>query len=129
MRILLALMAVLMVAATVAAGTPAPGTHAQATQVLVLDDDAIDNGSASIEELAATLPPPMDDPARLVNDDIASYTVSQALPIPPGTVLTLPSGQAGDEGFFSLPPSLPFTLADYLNGLIPQSALDPVDGV
>ncbi len=110
---------------------PAAGTLAVEGPVtaLVVDDETIDNGIPAIEALAATLPSPLNDPAVLVNDDIASETLALALPIPAGTEITLPSGQAGDEGLFALPVSLPFLLGDYIGGLVPQTALDPVDGV
>lgn len=66
---------------------------------LLLDADAIDTDTPAIEALADMMGV---DPASLVNDAIADKGVRAVLPIPVGTVLALPTGQVGDEGWFAL---------------------------
>ena len=66
---------------------------------VLLDGDAIDTDTPAIETLANMLGV---DPASLVNDSIADKGVRAALPIPVGTVMDLPAGEVGDEGWFVL---------------------------
>ena len=66
---------------------------------LLVDAETIDTDTPSIEALADGMGV---DPADLVNDAIADKGVRDVLPIPVGTVLTLPTGQVGDEGWFAL---------------------------
>ena len=66
---------------------------------LLLDPEAIDKDEPAIEALADLLDV---DPGDLINEDIADKGVRDVLPIPVGTVLTLRTGEVGDEGWLAL---------------------------
>ena len=66
-----------------------------AATFLLIDEDSIDKDVLAIEALD-------DGSGDLINDAIADKGVRVVLPIPVGTVLTLPAGEVGDEGWFAL---------------------------
>jgi hypothetical protein len=94
--------------------------------LIIIDEETIDNGRFSVEWFADMHGVA---PDFLVNDDDPTEVGNPPLRwnvLFPGDVVVLPGGQVDEEGFFALPPDTPFTLADYVAGTVPQSALDPV---
>ena len=110
----------------------------QGTRFLI-DEDTIDSDVPAIESLAAKLGKNPDD---LVNDNDGDWFID----LPPGTVLTLPTGQVGDAGILEITnPQFSFnetsipSLSDMLNynedssswryDLVPKEMFDPLIGV
>ena len=97
--------------------------------VVIIDEDAISNGISTVVQAASDHGV---TPDHLVNTDIATETGNPVLrwsDLYSGGTVVLPSGQTGDEGFFFLPNNPPFTVEDYVDGVVPQSQLVPVSGV
>ena len=121
-------------------------------EFLLIDEDTVDNGIASIEDISFGSPfcgGPVGgpgDPAVCINDDIADPGVrtllfSRTRDVTPIEGLTLPTGQVGDEGLFrftnpdpqtSLQNGAAFTIAEFFNAsgaAADQANLDKIDGV
>ena len=100
----------------------------------ILDNEAISSGTSSIEGLAEQSPSGcgFGDSSVCVNEDIkGDWTLREPLfnsqPVKPGTLLTLPSGEKGDEGWFAPMDGFnaPITTLDFINGTIDnESDLD-----
>lgn len=113
-------------------GSSGPGTR------FLVDEELIDSDIPVIEDLARRLGIDSED---LISDLDGDWFID----LPAGEVLSLPTGQVGDEGLFEITdPSFPFTddsspsYADFLNfnengswrqGLVPKGLLDPLRGV
>ena len=70
--------------------------------------------------------------AFLVNDDMPTELGNPPLrwnELFPGDVASLPAGQVDDKGIFALPENLPFSLQDYVDGVVPQSQHDNIPDV
>jgi hypothetical protein len=97
--------------------------------VLVIDEDTIDEDVSSIEDIAAF----HDVEAKwLVNEDRPTEIGNPCLrwcEYFPGDVVVLPAKEVDDEGLFALPPDLPWSLEDFVAGVIPQDQLDKIDDV
>lgn len=112
-----------------------PGTSSETTSssscLLLMDEDSIDSDVSTIKDAARIKgisvdalinknnPTQLGNPAFLWN---TSYT---------GDIVTIPTGQTGDEGVFALPQTLngkngPLSLNDFLAGNEPQADLDEV---
>jgi len=97
--------------------------------VVIIDEDTIDNDIKTIEAAAASHGI---QPDRLVNDDRPTEVGNPWLrwnTLFPGDVVLLPAGQVDDEGLFAPPPDPPWSLEDYVAGIVPQSQLDKIDDV
>ncbi len=108
-----------------------PGTR------FLIDSELIDTDVPAIEELAAKLGK---TPEEIITDNDGDWFID----LPPGEVLTVPTGQVGDEGLFDVThPAFPFSdstdpsYEDFLNsnedgswrqGLVPKHMLDPLLG-
>jgi len=109
-------------------GCPKP-PPTEASCILIIDEDTIDNDMFSIEQRAGELGIESDE---LINDNRSTETGNPWLTwntLSPGDVVLLPGGQVKDEGVFALPETLPFSVADFLEGTVQQSQLDKIDGV
>ena len=98
-------------------------------ELLIIDEETIDNDISTIE--AAALSNSV-LPDFLVNDNSPTKIGNPWLNwniFHSGDIVRLPGGQTGDEGLFSVPPSVPFSLDDFAEGTIPQDQLDNVLGV
>lgn len=103
----------------------------QAGCMVIIDEDALDNGFQSVEQAAAALGV---EPDYLINDDRPTEIGNPVLrwnELAPGDIVLLPTGQVDDEGWFALPDedALPWSLADYIDGIVPQSQLDKIPDV
>ncbi len=115
--------------------------------LLIIDEDTIDNGIQSIENISFGAPScGGGDPSVCVNDDIANPGVRQLLftngnNITPFSGLVLPTGEAGDEGLFmftnpnpqmSQDGGAPFSIQDFIfatGAAADENNLDKIDGV
>ncbi len=112
---------------------PTGGGTLPSSCAIVMDEDSIDNGAANIQQAAASHGVSSD---ILVNDNRPTLGTNPPLywnENYPGDVVTLSTGQAGDEGLFQLPGQLigqngPFSRDDFIAGL-PSAGLDKVQGV
>jgi len=118
-------------AVAIAYSASGPGTR------FLIDEEVIDSDVPSIEELADRLGRPPDE---IIRDNDGDWFID----LPPGEVLTLPTGQVGDEGLFDVShAAFPFgdstspSYEDFLNfnedgtwrqDLVPKSMLDPLLG-
>ena len=97
--------------------------------VIILDEDAVDNGTSSIEQAAASHNV---EPDWLVNDnnpvEIGNPWLNWNVFFP-GDEVVIPSGQTQDEGWFFLPENPPWPIEDFVEGTIPQDQLDKIDNV
>lgn len=104
---------------------------------LIIDDEGIDDGISTIQDLAASLSV---TPAALVNDDSPTEVGNPALlwnTAHAGTTIWLPTGQTDDFGWFiaanptgsSAQSGTTFTSAEFLAGTVPQAELDKVSVV
>ena len=103
---------------------------------IIIDEDMIDNGTSTVESAAAALGVTPDElvndnnPVEVGNPPLLWNQLADAI----GTTVRLPTGQAGDEGLFALPANPvgkegAFTVEDFVDGIVPQSALDEVRDV
>ncbi len=115
--------------------------------LLVIDEDSIDNGIQSIEDISFGLPfCGGGDPAVCVNDDLANPGVRDILfsGATPFSGLVLPTGEAGDEGLFQFTnpdpqssqqdDSISFTIQEFIFATAGSDAddennLDKINGV
>ena len=106
----------------------------QGSCLVVLDADAVDNGTSTIEQAAQSHGVTAD---FLINDDnpVESgnpwFRWNQQFP---GDIVLLPAGQPGSEGWFFMPENPigkngPFLLQDFVDGNVSQSMLDEVENV
>ena len=121
---------------------------------IVIDEDSIDNGTESIQDISFNAPfcgglgAGVGDPGVCVNDDIADPAVRTPLfsrplenPVPGGTTLVLPTGRVGDEALFrfgnpdpqvSLLGTPPFSIQEFITATgaaADEDNLDKIDGV
>jgi hypothetical protein len=98
--------------------------------LVILDEDAIDNGTSTIERAAADHGV---TPDFLVNDDDPSEVGNPPLrwnQLFPGDVALIPAGQVDDEGWFTLPDTTDEEwVAAFAAGTLPQNQLDRVPNV
>ena len=125
--------------------TVATSAHAQV--FLLIDEDSIDNGISTIEDISFSAPfCGSGDPAVCVNDDIADPGERRLLftrgeNITPLSGLVLPTGEVGDEGLFwfkysdpqeSLQNDAMFTTLEFIEAMgdaEDENNLDKIDGV
>lgn len=109
-----------------------PNEYEDSTILLILDEDAIDNGTETIEEISfGSVQCGGGDPAVCVNDDLADPNVREILftrgnNVTPLAGLELPTGQEGDPGLFtftrpdpqiSMQNGATFTMGEYVAGI------------
>ena len=104
-------------------------TGAQPPEVVLLSERMLDNGISTViqaAQLLGTTPEALTNDGNpvLVGNPWLAWSVLHA-----GSIVTLPVGEPGDEGLFALPANLPFPLAAFVDGLVPQSQLGQVFGV
>jgi len=123
------------------------GATVDAQVFLLIDEDAIDNGTKSIENISFKQPKcGAGNPAVCVNDDIAKPGERRTLftrgkNITPYQGLVLPTGQVGDEGLFmftqpdpqySVQNGAEFTIMEFIDAsgaAADENNLDKVEGV
>ena len=117
----------------------APAADVSATGdpvVLIIDEDSIDNGTSTIEQISFNSPNcGAGDPATCVNDDIVrdagngltTPLFSRGTDITPFSGLVLPTGQLQDEGLFFVGLS-GSALESFILDTLPNSQLDPIPG-
>jgi hypothetical protein len=106
----------------------------QPCRVIIIDEDGLDNDFHTVEQAAAGHGV---EPDFLINDDKPTEIGNPPLrwnELFPGDIVKLPTGQVDDEGWFALPENPvgqygPFTLEDFVAGVVPQDKLDKVDDV
>lgn len=107
------------------------GTTNSTACLLVMDEDSIDSDISTIKDAAQSKGISVNalinknNPTQLGNPTFL-WNTSYA-----GDIVTIPTGQTGDEGVFSLPQTLngrngPLSLNDFLAGNLPQADLDEV---
>ena len=103
---------------------------------LIIDEDSIDNGTSTIEDISFNSPRcGSTDPAVCVNDDIVrdagngltTPLFSRGTDVTPFSGLVLPTGQRQDEGLFSVGLSAS-DLESFILDTLPNSRLDPIPG-
>lgn len=97
--------------------------------IVIIDDETIDNDISSIEQAANNHNV---DSSWLVNDDNPVEYGNPWLRWNtnyPGDQVLLPSGETGDEGLFALPENTPWSVEDFINGVVPQDELDKISNV
>lgn len=99
--------------------------------MVIIDEDGLDNDFGTVEDAAAALGV---EPDWLINDDRPTEIGNPVLrwnEVSPGDIVLLPTGQVDDEGWFALPEEdvLPWTIADYIDGVVPQDQLDKIPDV
>ena len=97
--------------------------------LIVLDAEAIDSDVQSIEDAASSHGRSAD---WLINTDEATENGNPWLKWSQyyaGDEVLLPAGQEGDEGWYGLPASLPWSVEDYADGTVSQSNLDKIANV
>lgn len=105
------------------------GPTGSTPEVVLIGEQMLDNGISTVIQQAQLLGT---TPEFLVND---SNTVLIGNPWLPwsqfyaGSTVTLPTGHPGNEGMYALPANLPFPLADFVAGLVPQHQLAQIFGV
>jgi hypothetical protein len=142
----LALLSMFLLAMLIAAPLFAQA-NPRASIFLLIDEDAIDNGTKSIENISFNAPHCGNgNPAPCVNDNIANPGVrtplfTQGKDITPYNGLVLPTGQRGDEGLFrfgnpglqrSLQNGATFTLEEFVRAsgaAANENNLDKIAGV
>lgn len=98
-------------------------------ELVLLSEHALDNGKSTVISAAQLLGT---TPEFLTNDSNTSLIGNPWLPwssIYAGNVVTLPMGGPGNEGMFTLPAELPFPLANFVDGTVPQPSLGEVPGI
>jgi hypothetical protein len=123
------------------------GATVDAQVFLLIDEDAIDNGTKSIEEISFGEPYCGEgNPDVCVNDDIANpgvrdFLFTRGRNITPYSGLVLPTGQVGDEGLFtftspdlqvSLQNGAEFTIMEFIEAsgaAEDENNLDKIEGV
>lgn len=105
------------------------GTAPASGELVLLGEQAVDNGISSIQTLAQLLGT---TPEFLTNDGNTSLIGNPWLPwslFYAGSEVTLPMGGPGNEAMFVLPSQLPFAFSTFVDGLVPQPALGQVPNV
>jgi hypothetical protein len=105
------------------------GTSPQSGSVVVLGEQALDNGHSQVIAAGQRLGVPAD---VLTNDNNTVLVGNPWLVWSErfaGDVVTLPMGLPGGEGMFTLPNTLPWPLASFVAGTLSQPQLDNIPGV
>ena len=90
---------------------------------------SVDSGTSSIEDAAYSHGV---SSAFLINDDNPTEVGNPPLRwnvLFPGDEVLLPSGELEDEGLFALPDNTPWSLDDFVAGVVPQDQLDTIQGM
>jgi hypothetical protein len=97
--------------------------------VVILTEQALDNGHSAVIAAAQRLRTTAealtnDNQTVLFGNPWLGWSANHA-----GDVVTIPMGQPGNEGMFTLPAATPWPLAAFVAGTIPQPQLDNIPGV
>jgi len=97
--------------------------------VLIIDGDTINKGISTIESAAESHGVKTE---ALVNED---QKTEDGNPVFywndnfPGDIVVIPGGQIEDEGIFTLPSNLPWSLQDFVDGTVNKDQLDKIANV
>lgn len=105
------------------------GSNPTSGRVVILTEQALDNGHGAVIAAAARLRTTAealtnDNQTVLLGNPWLGWSANHA-----GDVVTIPMGQPGNEGMFTLPATTPWPLSAFVAGTIPQPQLDNVPGV